>query len=355
MEWRRTLVLAALAASVVAASPERGDPAARLSAASDALEYWDFTARFEQGYRLVARVLITNEGPGDRTAVGVGHLLLPDGEIVEFHNGRREERWSIAPNGRSLRIGSTRLSFEDSLRHLEYDNHRRGIALRMDFHAEGPAHFQRSGELAGYSVDLLDLATPVEGTVLLPGMKEPLSISGRAALTHTWMDETEAHLVLRRIDFTSLDAGSAMYLRDVTDPEGKSHRWMALVRGGELLFESSDLSIALEGAAEGSKKGYPVPKRLRIQAPGLSGEVALERKIVEHEPLGDLPQPFRFLLSFATRPRRVWTDSPFSLRVDAAPGRSAIEIQGNGITSVTYLNPLPSPMAELGTGPPGAH
>jgi len=355
MTWRRTLVLATLAAWLVAGSPERGDPAARLSAANDALEYWDFVARFEQGYRLVARVLITNQGPGDRTAVGVGHLVLPDGEIVEFRNGRREERWSIEPDGRSLRIGSTRLSFTGPLRHLEYDNDRRGIEIRMDFHGEGPARFQRSGERAGYSVDLLDLATPVDGTILLPGMQAPLAIAGRGALTHTWMDESEARLVLRRIDFASLDAGPAVYLRDVTDSGGKSHRWIALVQGGELLLESSDVEVALEGASEGSRKGYLVPKRLRIRAPGLSGEVALERELVDHDPLGDLPQPFRFLLSFATRPRRVWTDSPFSFRFDAAHGRSAIEIQGNGITSVTYLNPLSSPTAELGTGPPGAH
>ncbi len=352
---RQTLVLAALAAWLVAGSPERGDPAARLSAASDAIEYWDFVARFEQGHRLVARVLVTNQGPGDRTAVGVGHLVLPDGEIVEFRNGRLEGRWSIAPDGRSLRIGSTQLAFAGPLRTLEYDNDRRGIELRLHFHGEAPARFQRSGERPGYRVDLLDLSVPVDATILLPGMSAPLAIAGRAALAHTWTDASEARLVLRRIDFASLDTGAAVYLRDLTDPEGKSHRWLIVVSDGEVLLESSDFALALESPAGSPKTGYPVPARLSITAPGLSGAVTLGRRLLEHDPLGDLPQPFRFLLSFATRPRRVWTDSPFSLRADAAPGRSAIEIQGNGITSVTYLNPLSSPMSELGTGPPGAH
>jgi hypothetical protein len=337
---RRTLVLAALSAWLVAGTPERGDPAARLSAARDALEYWDFVARFEHGYRLVARVLITNQGPGERTAVGVGHLLLPGGEVVEFRNGRLEGRWSIAPDGRSLRIGSTQLAFTDSLRTLEYDNDRRGIELRLRFHGNATARFQRSGERPGYSVDLLDLSVPVDGTILLPGMPAPTALAGRAALAHTWMDDSEARLVLRRIDFASLDAGAALYLRDVIEPGGKSQRWLIVVRDGEVLIESSDFDLALESAPGASQKGYPVPARLSITAPGLKGTVTLDRKLLEHDPLGDLPQPFRFLLSFASRPRRVWTDSPFSLRADAAPGRSAIEIQGNGITSVTYLNPL---------------
>jgi len=352
---RRTLVLAALAAWLVAGSPERGDPAARLSTADDALEYWDFVARFEQGHRLVARVLVTNQGPGDRTAVGVGQLVLPNGEVIEFRNGRLEGRWSVSPDGRSLRIGSTRLEFAGSLRRLEYDNDRRGIELRLRIHGEAPARFQRSGERPGYRVDLLDLAAPVDGTILLPGMSAPLAIAGRGALAHTWMDESEPRRVLRRIDFASLDAGTAVYLRDVTDPEGKDHRWLIVVGDGGVVLESSDFEIARESPAGGPQTGYPVPSRLRIAAPGFSGAVTLGHKILEHDPLGDLPQPFRFLLSFATRPRRVWTDSPFSLRVDAAPGRSAIEIEGNGITSVTYLNPLSSPTSDLGTGPPGAH
>ena len=352
---RRTLVLAALAAWLVGGSPERGDPAARVSAAEDALEYWDFVARFDQGHRLVARVLVTNEGPGDRTAVGVGHLVLPEGEVVEFRNGRLEGRWSIAPDGRSLRIGSTQLEFAGSLRKLEYDNNRRGIEIRLRFHGEAPARFQRSGERPGYRVDLLDLSAPVDGTILLPGMSAPLAITGRGALAHTWMDESEPDLVLRRIDFASLDPGAAMYLRDVTDPEGKSHRWLIVVRDGRVLLESSDFELAFESPAGSPQTGYPVPARLRVTSPGLSGTVPLGHKILEHDPLGDLPQPFRFLLSFATRPRRVWTDSPFSLRVAAAPGRSAIEIEGNGITSVTYLNPVTSPTSEHATGPPGAH
>lgn len=350
----RTLALAAAATSLVAGSPERGDPAARLSTADGALEYWDFAVRFEPGHRLVARVLVTNEGPGDRTAVGVGHLMLPDGEIVEFRNGRREGRWSVTPDGRSLRIGSTRLDLTGSTRVLEYDNHRRGIQIRLRLGGGAKPRFPRSGEARDYRVDLLELSAPAEATVLVPGMPAPLALDGRGALTHTWMDESETRLVLRRIDFASLDAKAALYVRDVMSPEGKSHRWLVALRDGEVLVESSDFEIAVEDPPGGPRGGYPVPRRLRIQGAGFSGAIELGRKLAEHDPLGDLPQPFRFLLSFAMRPRRVWTDSPFSLRVEAAAGRDAALLAGIGITSVTYLNPLSSPTAGSLNRTPGS-
>ena len=340
---RATLAIAALSAALVAAAPERGDPRARLSRADAALEYWDVAARFDQGQRLVARVLVTNEGPGERTAVGVGHLILPDGETVEFRNGRLEDRWSVSGDGRSLKIGSTELGLGGPVRTLDYDNDRRGIELHLRLRVDGPARFPRSAEWSEYRVDVLDLAAPAEGTILLPGMAAPLAISGRAALVHTWMERSEPSLVLRRIDFASLEPGAALYVRDVTTPEGKSHRWLVAVREGSVLVDTSDFEIDWEPRPSGSESGYPLPASARLRGPGLTATVVLGRKLVEHDPLGDLPQPFRFLLSFAMRPRRVWTESTFSLRIDAAAGRGAIALDGNGIASVTYLNPVASP------------
>jgi len=337
------LLLAVLAAGLVAAAPERGDPAARLSRADGALEYWDLVARFEQGHRLVARVLVTNEGPGEQTAVGVGHLIQPDGEVIEFRNGRLQERWSVSDDGRSLRIGSTQLGLAGPVRTLEYDNTKRGIEIRLRLRADGSARFPRTDEPPDYHVDVLDLAATVDATFLLPGMAAPVAISGRGTFVHTWMDDSEPSVVLRRIDFSSLDPGVQVYLRDLTTTGGEHHRWLVAVRDGRVLIDTRELDVDLESRRGSPVRGYPVPAALRLRGPGVSGRVTLDKKLLEHNPLGDLPQPFRFLLSFAMRPRRVWTDSSFSLRLDAAPGRAALELAGSGITSVTFLNPLESP------------
>ena len=66
---------------------------ARMGKAEFASEYWDLMARFESGHRLVARFLVTNEGPGEHTAVAVGHVVFPDGSSVDFRNGRGRAGW----------------------------------------------------------------------------------------------------------------------------------------------------------------------------------------------------------------------------------------------------------------------
>jgi len=333
-------VISALAAGLAVAAPERGDPAARRSSSDTAVEYWDFTAALDEGYRLFARVLLTNEGPGKNTAVAVGHLIQPNAETVEFRNGRLEGNWTLEPDGRKLKIGSTKLDLHAPARTLEHDNNRRGIDIRLRIESRGPARAS-AGERPDYHVDLLDLAAPAEATIQLVGMPAPLSLRGRATLTHTWMDRSEPELVQRRIEFTSLDSGDAVYLLALRAPGGEKTQWLLVERAGRVLYEASDVIVDLdERPGAPADRGYPIPARLRVHGASVSGSIALERILLEHDPLGDLPQPFRFLLSFAMRPRRVWTEAPVTLQLDAAEGRPAVELAGHGIASVTYLNPL---------------
>src|SRR5262249_2293518 len=191
--------LGALAAALVAAAPERGDPAARRSHADDAVEYWDFITAFDGGQRIFARVLVTNEGPGEGTAVAVGHLVRPDGETVEFRNGRLAGNWEMDPDGRKLKVGSTKLDLHAPARRRAPDTGGRGIDIRLRVEISGKGRAV-GGERPDYKVDLLDLAAPAEATVQVAGMSAPLSLRGRATLTHTWTDRSEPELVQRRID-----------------------------------------------------------------------------------------------------------------------------------------------------------
>src|SRR5262249_7646907 len=152
--------------------PERGDPVTRRLASDDALEYWDFLAAFDGGVRLFARVLITNEGPGDHTAVAIGHLVRPGAEAVELRNGRLENDWELEPDGRKLKIGKTQLDLRGPVRTLAHHNTRRGIDVELRLESAGRGR-ATGGEPPDYRVDLLDLAAPAELSFQVVGMSAP--------------------------------------------------------------------------------------------------------------------------------------------------------------------------------------
>ncbi len=340
----KALWLSLLLVATAAASEERIDATARMSTADSASEYWDLTAIFDTGHRVIGRFLITNEGPGNHSAVAVGHVVLPDGQAVKFRNGRRRARWKLDEKRSRIDIGSSLLDLQGPTRIFEYDNEKRGLKIRFTIEADETIRRAGAAGPGGYQVDLLDLSARAEGTLWTRGMDAPVALSGRAALTHTWMDESEARLALRRFDFVSLEEGAAVLFYDLTTSGGKRLSWLVIEKAGQILYESEDLEVSLRGVLpQWSEPRYPLPAVLQLHNSELDGRIELGRILVQHEPLEDLPQPLRFLLSFRTRPKRVWTDSPFEVKVNSGSDRSYLRVRGTGIASVTYLNPLPSP------------
>ena len=90
--------------------------------------------------------------------------------------------------------------------------------------AEHPHVYLNTGHVSvDEALRLIDLAALIEGSIWIrdKGMAEPLAVRGRASLTHTWMNASEPEVALRRIDFASLDADTAIYLVDLETPGGK--------------------------------------------------------------------------------------------------------------------------------------
>lgn len=339
------LALVSLAFPAVAAPPEPRDGAARISSRAAASEHWDLVARFESGHRLFARFLITNEGPGELSALAFGQLVLPDGRVVPFHNGRRQGRWELSHGGRRIRIASSVLDQTGRVRKFEYDSNRRGLKVHLWFEPARSLRLPDDPALGGYSSELLDPAAPVRGTLWMTGMEAPLELEGTLAATHAWMERSESELVWRQLEFFSLDRESALYLSDLTTPKGLRSRSLAVYRGGELLHQSQRFQVEL---AEGPRPSpaYPVPAALRVRSPALEGEIRVGEVLLEHDPIGDLPQPFRFLLSFRYRPRRVWMDASFELKLAAAADRPERVLGGAGIATALFLNPRPAGMPD---------
>lgn len=333
-------VLAVGIAPLLAVSSERGSPISRISSSGSASEYWDIVARFDSNHSLFARFLITNQGPGDRTAVATWYLVDPDGMVVPFRNGRRKSRWTLSPDGARLEIGSSVLDQRGSVHSLEYDSTKRGIKIHLRFAPTGPVASTDTGRDSQYAIDLLDIGTPVVGSLWLRGMSEPLAVNGSISVTHTWMEAGESDLALRRIEFSSAAEGDGVYLSVLTEPAGDRHHWLVVKRDGETVFQTSDFHLEIDTPPRW-RKGYPMPASLRIVGAGIEGSIDAGPLLVEVSPLEDIPQPFRFLLSFRTRPRRLWALASFDVRFRADPNLPAISLHGSGVTTVTYLNPLP--------------
>lgn len=336
----RGVAVASLLAPLAAAAVVRGDRVSHLSNGKSASEYWDIVAHFDSNHHLFARFLITNEGPGDRTAIATWQLIDPNGKRTEFRNGRREKRWTLSPDGDSIEIGSSVFDQSGALHRLEYDSSKRGIRVAFQYAPRGPVGWAGSAT-DPYPFDLLELGTPVTGTIWLEEVGEAIPVSGTISITHTWMEKSEAGLALRRIDFSSTGSEPSIYLSDRTSPSGERERWLAVARDGKLLYQTSDFQLRLAHSPIPNSSDYPAPDELRISSSGVEGVIQLGTTLAEINPLEEIPQPFRFLLSFRLRPHRVWARASFEVRLLAGQNTPETMLKGSGITTITFTNPLP--------------
>ena len=340
------LVTPGAALSAGEASAPALDRAARRPTGSAVTEYWDLTARFDSGHRLFARFMITNLGPGSQNAIAIGHLILPNGTIHRFRNALLGVGASLPANGLTLDIANSHLDLSGPEHRLYIDKGNTQIDLR--FTPRGHPATPAAAAPSGYRFEILDAAAPIAGTIWhRRKIPEPLDVSGRVAVSHTWSAREEPDVVLRRIEFFSLEDDHAIQLTDVTTPDGEQTRWLTLHDSGETFYETSAFEIDLrEPASNGDGACYPVPSSLEIRGAGLAGRVKLEHIFLEHNLLDALPLPFRLLVRTSMRPRRIWTAAPFEITLAAAPGAAPRRFRGSGVAVVTYMNPARRPCVE---------
>jgi len=320
---------------------ERGDRLSHLGDSDTASEYWDITAHFDSGHHLFTRFLITNEGPGDRTAIATWQLIDPNGKRTEFRNGRRKQRWTLSPKGDRIEIGSSIFDQSAAEHRLEYDSTKRGIRVAFQYSPAGPVGWPESAA-DPYPFDLLELGTPVTGTIWLEEMDETASVRGTIAISHTWMEDNEADLALRRIEFSSTDGSEpSIYLTDRMTPSGERERWLVVARNGKLLYQTRDFELELANSPSDQSREYPTPAELRISGSGLEGVIQIGPRLADINPLEAIPQPFRFLLSFKLRPHRVWARASFMVKLLVGQDTPETVLKGSGIATVTYTNPSP--------------
>ncbi len=344
--WGTALALAAnLAAAASGAEPPPGapvDPAARMRDEGAAGEHWDVTAHLEGGAYLFARFWVTNEGPGLHTGVAMGTFLGPGGERADYKYGRDPARWTLAAEGRFIQIASAVLDLREPDGRVEIDTDKYGLKIFLRFpmvRAPRPICARR-GERDGF--DVLRLGAEVGGIAWVKGMNDPLTARGTVDVTHGWSSASEIDEVQRRVELSARADDLALYASAVVAPGGERADCIAIARDGAVIFESrAAAEIAAASVAYG-ESDYPVPARMRFADGQVELEAAPERLLLRVNPLEVVPQPFRAILGLRSQPRRIWSDSAWSLRLGAAAGRPAIAASGRGVTSVIYTNPWPA-------------
>lgn len=330
-----SIVLAAAIASA-GGPPDPVDPGAQLPDGAEAAEHWDLAAHFDEGVRLYARFLITNAGPGERTAVAFGHLLRPGQEPVEFHNGRREGRWQLSEDRRRIAIGSSKLALGDDARHFEVDNDKRGIKIQLDFPADATARTAPTAP-GGYRLALLNLATPATGSFWLEGMSAPRRLRGHVVLTHTWFQRPEAELLARRIDLASFDPRAPFFVSALRAPDGRRWRWGVTASDG-VSAPILDLELELQ---EPGGDAYPIPRAIEMRGKGLKASISLGKPLLEVDPLDALPPILRMVYSFGDRPRLLWVQTNADVALKSATENAVLRVQSEGLATLVFPDALP--------------
>lgn len=332
------LALAALPLRLASAGP---DPASRFLSGGSASEQWDVVAELGTGHRVFARFLVTNVGPGSQTAVAVGHVVTPAGDAIQFHSARRRGSWKLQHEGRLLDVGASHLDLRAGAQAL--DIHKPDVNVRIDFELVAGESAPPGVLPRDYFADRLGVDLSARARVQLAGMAGPLETTARVAVTHTGSTVSESDVSLRRIDAFFFGETESVQVSQFTPPVGPSTGWFEVTRGQEILA-SGAAQVTGSGTLPGVRSGgYRVPKSLEVKSNSLVGEISLGTSILEHDPLGDLPQPFRWLVSMSMRPHRVWAESVIDVTLPASPKETSLHFSGSAVTVVTFLNPLEKP------------
>lgn len=369
----------AQAAKPAVATPAKAtavlDPQARLLAGDHASEYWTLFVELDSGHRITQRFLITNAGPGDHSAVAVGHLMERGRPPYRYVNGRQRHAWTLSPDRLFLDIAASHLDLHRPRGALKITKEDVEIRLQFDFSDEVLSGRVPAAQLPSrYFVEVLAAGAVTQGTIKAPWMAAPLAVKGHTWLVHTWTPDDEAALLDRRIDVFGRTGGTVFYGLQITDGGRFAGAWQIL--------STSEAQPALHpGAGKADSRihfpsrwkdgtsllsgqvgtGYPVPDRFELAGKQESGVIRLSREWLRFDPLDVIPQPFRWFVRRSSQPQEVWADTQIAVSIRGALARPSLprssenervsnsqretedettDSNVTGVASITFMNPI---------------
>jgi hypothetical protein len=294
---------------------------------SSASQAWDFVAQFDSGHLLFTRFLVTNIGPGEQNAAAIWHLVDPDGEVHEFHNGRRRSGWNLENQGHRLRVGSSVLTLRGAEQGILIDKKK----VRIDVRFSIPSQVVDEVATGAHRLVLVSFSTPLEASVWHSGMGTPIETTGFVAISLT--EEQSAGAALRRVEFVSLDPEYPLFASQVLNESGQREAW-AWISRGEQIIRAQGLTVC-DRIGGGS---YPTPGRIVASTGGDRLEIEVEAPFLRYDPLSILPHAFQTVLAWFYTPQRFWAWGSFATHETPESKR--------GVARVTFNNSLPTSLVE---------
>lgn len=375
----RALLSAILLLSLATMDPMRAasapalDPSARMLESDQASEYWTLFVELDSGHRISQRFLITNAGPGSHNAVAVGHLMEPGRPPYRYVNGRTRSAWTLSPDRLFLDIAASHLDLHRPTGALKITKDDVEIRLGFDLaDADMAGRVSAAALPPGLAVEALAVGAATSGQLRAPWMMEPIDVTGRTWLVHTWTSEEEAGLFVRRVDVFGRNGETSFYGIQLSGAQApQKGAWQILGRSDSSVGGSSELDsrINFEGEWKAgaelvsgrSGESYPVPGLFVLSAPGGSGEIRLASPWLRFDPFEVIPQPFRWFIRRTSQPQEVWADARIAVSIGPAltnpslpPSGQAERVSNSrretedetadrrltGVASVTFLNPI---------------
>lgn len=347
------------------------DPKARLLAGDSASEYWTLFVELASGHRISQRFLITNSGPGDHSAVAVGHLMEPGRPPYRYVNGRQRHAWTLSPDRLFFDIGASHLDLHRPKGALRITKDDIEILLDFDFSERVLSGRVPASQLPSrYFVEVLAAGVVTQGTIKAPWMAAPLATKGHLWLVHSWTPDDEANLLDRRVDVFGRSGGTTFYALQIADGNRFAGAWQLLSRppvppgAGKLDSRINFAAHWKDGTALLPGKpdaGYPVPDRFSLTGKLETGSIALSREWLRFDPLVVIPQPFQWFIRRSSQPREVWADTRIAVSIRRAPENPSLPPSGDalrvsnsqreieaettdsnvtGVASITFMNPI---------------
>ena len=331
------------------------DPAAKLMSPDDASEYWTLYVELESGHRITQRFGLTNAGPGEHTAVAVGHLLEPGRAPYRYANGRRRSRWTLSDDRLFFDIAASHLDLHRPTGELRITKDDIEIRLFFDFaESDLAASVPAQALPPHYGVDVLAVGAPTRGSIKAPWMAAPLETTGRTWMAHTWSYKDEAKLLTRRVEVFGGAAesigGRAFFGLQFRHDGGRESAWSIARSETGFVIESTinQNEVWTESGRAVSRRGsksYPLSGDFTISGTN-SGSITLTDEVLRYDPLEVIPNPFRWLIRRMTEPQEVWAEAVIDGTLFDAPMTPSLpqSVGANGSETGTDSN-------VSGTGP----